>query len=126
MDGGDGVLDVIELNGEIVQALARLFIGPPIFTGLLGRFVNLEALLEYLAEEQLDGSVIVTGANEVGVILMNQGSILAAYTESHPTLETSTAAVAALAVERTSRIEVKGGASRVAPIDVDAALSRPY
>ena len=126
MDSGDGVLDVIELNGDTVQSLARLFTGPPIFTGLLGRFVNLEALLEYLAEEQLDGSVIVTGANEVGVILMHAGTVLGAYTESQPTLEKATTAVAALAAERTSRIEVKGGASRVSPIDVDAALARPY
>lgn len=126
MDNGDGVLDVIELSGDIVQALARLFTGPPIFTGLLGRFVNLDALLEYLAEEQLDGSVIVTGGNEVGVILMSQGGILGAFTESQPALEKATTAVAALASERTSQIEVKGGASRVTPIDVDAALSRPY
>lgn len=126
MDSGDGVLDVIELNGDTVQALARLFTGPPIFTGLLGRFVNLEALLEYLAEEQLDGSVIVSGANEVGVILLHQGGVLGAYTEAQPTLEKATTAVAALAAERTSRIEVKGGASRVTPIDVDAALARPY
>jgi Domain of unknown function (DUF4388) len=126
MDNGDGMLDVIELSGDIVQALARLFTGPPIFTGLLGRFVNLDALLEYLAEEQLDGSVIVTGANEVGVILMSQGGILGAYTESQSGLDKATTAVAALAAERTSQIEVKGGASRVTPIDVDAALSRPY
>ena len=126
MDSGDGVLDVIELNGDTVQALARLFTGPPIFTGLLGRFVNLEALLEYLSEEQLDGSVIVNGASEVGVILMQQGAVLGAYTESQPTWDKATTAVAALAAERTSRIEVKGGASRVAPIDVDAALARPY
>jgi hypothetical protein len=126
MDNGDGVLDVIELNGDTVQALARLFTGPPIFTGLLGRFVNLEALLEYLAEEQLDGSVIVTGANSVGVILLHQGTVLGAYTESQPTLDKATTAVASLVAERTSRIEVKGGASRVTPIDVDAALASPY
>ena len=100
MDSGDGVLDVIELNGDTVQALARLFTGPPIFTGLLGRFVNLEALLEYLSEEQLDGSVIVNGASEVGVILMQQGAVLGAYTESQPTWDKATTAVAALAAER--------------------------
>ena len=65
-------------------------------------------------------------AGLVGLEPLDQGALLGAYTGSQPTLEESTASVAALAAERTSRIEVKGGAGRVAPIDVDAALSRPY
>jgi Domain of unknown function (DUF4388) len=125
MDGGDGSLDVIELNGETVLSVVQLFSAPPLFTGLLGRFINLEALLEYLVEEKVDGSVVVISA-EMGVILLRQGSILGAYTESQHTLDQSTAAVAALAAERASRIEVKGGAGDGSFIDVEAALTAPY
>jgi len=127
MDSGDGVLDVIELNGDTVLAVTQLFSAPALFSGLLGRFVNLEALLEYLMEEKVPGSVIVIGSNEMGVILLRDGSILGAYTESHPTLDQSTAAAAAIAAERTSRIEVKGGgAPTLSTIDVEAALTAPY
>jgi hypothetical protein len=126
MDGGDGVLDVIELSSETVVALARLYTAAAIYTGLLGRFVNLENLLEYLAEERLDGSVVVTGATEMGVILLGAGEVLGAYTETRRSLEKGAAAVAALAKERTSRIEVAGGPGSPAAIDVDAALNLPY
>lgn len=125
MDGGDGNLDVIELNGETVLSATQLFSAPPLFTGLLGRFINLEALLEYLVEEKVDGSVVVIGT-EMGVILLRQGAILGAYTESQRTLDQSTAAVAALAAERASRIEVKAGSGDGSFIDVEAALTAPY
>ena len=126
MDSGDGLLDVIELERDIVLAVARLFSAPYLYTGLLGRFVNLDALLEYLAEEKVDGSVLVQAPAETGVILLGGGSILGAFTESKRTLEKSTAAVASLATDRSSRIEVKGGSGSVTPIDVDAALNKPY
>jgi hypothetical protein len=123
MESGDGLLDVIELDRDIVMAVARLFSAPYIYTGLLGRFVNLDALLEYLSEERLDGSVIVSSAQEIGVILLGGGAILGAYTESRRALEQSTAAVAGLGADRSSTIEVKGGSGTVTPIDVEAALS---
>ena len=126
MDGGDGILDVIELPGETVVAIAQLFSAPHLYTGLLGRFVNLDALLEYLSEERVDGSVVVTTPGEMGVILLREGAVQGAYTGSRRALDKSTAAVASLAGDRQSRIEVKGGAGSVVALDVDAALSRPY
>jgi hypothetical protein len=126
MDAGDGVIDVIELDGETVTALAQLFTSPYLYSGLLGRFVNLEALLEYLAEEHVSGSVVVQTPNEAGIILLRDGDILGTYTESQRSLDKATTAVAALAGDRQSVIEVKGGDGPVAAIDVDAALNRAY
>ena len=126
MDAGDGVIDVIELDGETVTALAQLFTSPYLYSGLLGRFVNLEALLEYLAEEHVSGSVVVQTPNEAGIILLRDGDILGTYTESQRSLDKATTAVAALANDRQSVIEVKGGDGAVAAIDVDAALNRAY
>lgn len=126
MDAGDGMIDVIELEGETVTALAQLFTSPYLYSGLLGRFVNLEALLEYLAEEHVSGSVVVQTPSEAGIILLRDGDILGTYTESHRSLDKATAAVAALATDRQSSIEVKGGDGAIAAIDVDAALNRAY
>jgi hypothetical protein len=126
MDAGDGVLDVIELSNDIVIALTRLYTADAIYTGLLGRFVNLDNLLEYLAEERVDGSVVVTGTSEVGVILLKEGEVLGAYTESHRALDKKTDGVAALATERTSRIEVGGSSGNPVALDADAALNLPY
>jgi Domain of unknown function (DUF4388) len=126
MDAGDGVIDVIELEGETVTALAQLFTSPYLYSGLLGRFVNLEALLEYLAEEHVSGSVVVQTPTEAGIILLRDGDILGTYTESQRSLDKAATAVAALATDRQSVIEVKGGDGAIAAIDVDAALNRAY
>jgi hypothetical protein len=126
MDAGDGVIDVIELEGETVTALAQLFTSPYLYSGLLGRFVNLEALLEYLAEEHVSGSVVVQTPTEAGIILLRDGDILGTYTESRRSLDKAATAVAALATDRQSVIEVKGGDGAIAAIDVDAALNRAY
>jgi hypothetical protein len=126
MDAGDGVIDVIELDGETVTALAQLFTSPYLYSGLLGRFVNLEALLEYLAEEHVSGSVVVQTPTEAGIILLRDGDILGTYTESKRSLDKATTAVASLATDRQSVIEVKGGDGAIAAIDVDAALNRAY
>jgi Domain of unknown function (DUF4388) len=126
MDAGDGVIDVIELDADTVTALAQLFTSPYLYSGLLGRFVNLDALLEYLAEEHVSGSVVVQTPTEAGIILLRDGEILGTYTESQRSLDKATTAVAALATDRQSVIEVKGGDGTIAAIDVDAALNRAY
>jgi hypothetical protein len=126
MDTGEGVIDVIELDSETVTAVARLLTGPALFTGLLARFINFPALLEYLGEEKIDGSVIVAGGSQAGVILLSAGGVLAAYTAESRAPLTSTEAVEALAAERPATIEVRGDDSSRSAIDVEAALSRPY
>ena len=60
------------------------------------------------------------------MILLRDGSIVGAYTGSKRAMEKTTASVAGLAGDRRSKIEVVGGAGQVVPIDVDAALARPY
>jgi Domain of unknown function (DUF4388) len=126
MDTGEGVIDVIELDSETVTAVARLLTGPALFTGLLARFINFPALLEYLGEEKIDGSVIVAGGSQAGVILLSAGGVLAAYTAESRTPLTSTESVEALAAELPATIEVRGDDSSRSAIDVEAALSRPY
>jgi len=126
MERGEGLLDVIELSGETVVALAQLLTARPMFTGLLGRFVNFSALLEYLAEEKVDGSVLVTGGSETGVILLRRGQIHGAYTQSQRDLSQTAAVVDNLAGERTARIEVKAGAGSPAGIDIEAALRATF
>jgi Domain of unknown function (DUF4388) len=125
MERGEGLLDVIELSGETVVALAQLLTARPLFTGLLGRFVNFEQLLEYLGEEKVDGSVVVAGGTETGVILLRKGALHGAYTHSQRDLQESPMAVNRLAAERPARIEVKAGAGSPPGIDVETALRKP-
>ena len=126
MDDGDGVIDVVELDGTIVDALARLNTGRPLFVGLLGRFVNVDALLEYLHEERLDGSVIVSTNEGLAIILLSEGGVLGSYTDSQRRLDQTTGPAAALARDKSSRIDVKGPPTKMAALDVEGALDLPY
>ena len=126
MERGEGLLDVIELSGETVVALAQLLTARPLFTGLLGRFINFDALLEYLAEEKVDGSLVVTGGTETGVILLRRGNIHGAYTQSQRDLVDNAGPITGLAGERTARIEVKAGAGSPPGIDIEAALRTAF
>ncbi len=126
MEAGAGSLDVIDLAGETVEAVAQLLTSPLLFTGLLGHFVNFDALLAYLTEEGVEGAVLVVGGTDIGVILLTRGRVLGAYTQNHPLLSTSTTAVAKIAGDKAARIEVKSGAGALSEIDVESALSRSY
>ena len=124
MEASAGLLDVVELSSETVTAVAQLLAAHPMYTGLLGRFVNFGALLEHLEEEKVEGSVLVAGS-EMGVILLATGTVIGAYTETERELATKADAVSTLAAEPAARIEVRSGGYSGGGLDVDAALSRP-
>ena len=126
MDAGTGALDVIDLASEIVEGIGTLLTSPLLYTGLLGRFVNFDALLAYLTEEGVDGAVLVVGSSDVGIIMLSHGHVLGAYTQTNPALSTATTGVAKIATDKAARIEVKSGSGAMAAIDVESALSRPY
>ena len=126
MDAGTGSLDVIDLAGETVEALAQLLTAPLLYTGLLGRFINFESLITFLTEEGVEGAVLVVGSADIGIILLSRGKVLGAYTQTNPELNTATTAVGKIAAEKAARIEVKSGVGSVVPIDVENALSRAY
>ena len=125
MDIGSGHLDVVDLGEDIVAALGQLFAGSQRFQGLLGRFVNFDALIEYLGEEKMTGSVVVMDSSEIGVVLLHEGKVLGAYTESNAQLDAKLTAISTLAKELTSRIEVRSGDPTGVSIDIDAQLSKP-
>ena len=74
----------------------------------------------------MDGAVLVVGGADIGVILLSQGHVLGAYTQSNPALSTATTGVGKIAADKTARIEVKSGTGAVSAIDVESALSRAY
>jgi hypothetical protein len=108
MDAGDGRLMIVELSPEAVVALTQLVVGPPLATGLLGRFVDFGQLLQHLGEQRFDGSVMVESGEETGVVLLFQGALVGAYTASEPDLSPSPLPIGRLATHHPARIEVRG------------------
>src|SRR5437667_1858715 len=119
VDRGEGSMDVIELSSEVVTAIYQLLTAPTILQGLLARFVDIRALLQYLQEEKIHGSLLVRAPEEMGIILLRDGQLLGAFTRGQPQLMQDPEIVTRLCADAKARIEVKA----VADLDEPASVS---
>jgi len=118
VDRGEGSMDVIELTAEVVTAIYQLLTAPTILQGLLARFVDVRALLQYLQEEQLHGSLLVRAPDEMGIVLLRGGTLLGAFTRGQPQLVQDPEVVTRLCADPKTRIEVKAVADLEEPESV--------
>ena len=118
VDRGEGSMDVIELTPEVVTAIYQLLTAPTILQGLLARFVDVRALLAYLQEEQLHGSLLVRAPEEMGIVLLRGGTLLGAFTRGQPQLVQDPEVVTRLCADPKTRIEVKAVADLEEPESV--------
>jgi hypothetical protein len=118
VDRGEGSMDVIELSAEVVTAIYQLLTAPTILQGLLARFVDVRALLEYLQEEQIHGSLLVRSPDEMGIVLLRGGTLLGAFTRGQPQLVQNADLVTRLCEDPKTRIEVKAVADLEEPASV--------
>jgi cell division septation protein DedD len=118
VDRGEGSMDVIELSPEVVTAIYQLLTAPTILQGLLARFVDIRALLQYLQEEKIHGSLLVRAPEEMGIILLRDGQLLGAFTRGQPQLMQDPEAVTRLCADSKTRIEVKAVADLEEPASV--------
>src|SRR5438309_7177661 len=118
VDRGEGSMDVIELTAEVVTAIYQLLTAPTILQGLLARFVDVKALLQYLQEEKIHGSLLVRAPDEMGIVLLRDGQLLGAFTRGQPQLVQDPEIVTRLCADSKTRIEVKAVADLEEPASV--------
>ena len=118
VDRGEGSMDVIELSSEVVTAIYQLLTAPTILQGLLARFVDIRALLQYLQEEKIHGSLLVRAPDEMGIVLLRDGQLLGAFTRGQPQLVQDPEIVTKLCADSKTRIEVKAVADLEEPASV--------
>ena len=118
VDRGEGSMDVIELSAEVVTAIYQLLTAPTILQGLLARFVDVRALLQYLQEEKIHGSLLVRAPDEMGIVLLRDGAMLGAFTRGQPQLMQDPEIVTRLCADSKTRIEVKAVADLEEPESV--------
>ncbi len=118
VDRGEGSMDVIELTAEVVTAIYQLLTAPTILQGLLARFVDVRALLQYLQEEKIHGSLLVRAPDEMGIVLLRDGALLGAFTRGQPQLVQDPEVVTRLCADSKTRIEVKAVADLEEPESV--------
>src|SRR5256886_392611 len=77
---GHGVLDVVGLSPELIDGLYELTVSRPMYTELYAAWVDMKALLNFLSERKLSGSVMIRSGTGTGVIILPGGELARAYT----------------------------------------------
>jgi hypothetical protein len=116
---GQGVLDVVGLTPELVDGLFELTVAHPVYTELYASWVDVPALLRFLEERRLSGTLTVRAATGTGVIILKEGKIAGAYTSESREVAERADSVLALCRDPGAMIEVKARIeSRHEPLDV--------
>jgi Domain of unknown function (DUF4388) len=121
---GHGVLDVVGLPVAIVDGLYDLVVARPVYTELYAAWIDMPALLQFLLERKLTGSVMVRGAGGTGIIILTEGKATGAYTSESRTIDEDPKVVLDLCSDRNAMIEVKAadGPAGRPPLDVDEVV----
>jgi hypothetical protein len=116
---GHGVLDVVGLSAELIDGLYELTVSRPMYTELYAAWVDMKALLNFLSERKLSGSVMIRAAAGTGVIILASGQMAGAYTSESREIADKPDRALALCDDPNAMIEVKSAdASKHPPLDM--------
>jgi hypothetical protein len=117
---GHGVLDVVGLSPELIDGLYELTVSRPMYTELYAAWVDMKALLKFLSDRKLSGSVMIRSAAGTGVIILADGELAGAYTSESRDISDKPDRALALCDDPAAMIEVKSAdATKHPPLDVD-------
>jgi len=117
---GHGVLDVVGLSPELIDGLYELTVSRPMYTELYAAWVDMKALLKFLSDRKLSGSVMIRSAGGTGVIILSDGDLAGAYTSESRDISDKPDRALALCDDPAAMIEVKSAdATKHPPLDVD-------
>jgi Domain of unknown function (DUF4388) len=116
---GQGVLDVVGLTPELVDGLFELTVAQPVYTELYASWVDVPALLRFLEERRLSGTLTVRATTGTGVVILKEGKTAGAYTSESREVAERADSVLALCRDPGAMIEVKARIdSSHEPLDV--------
>ena len=116
---GHGVLDVVGLSPELIDGLYELAVSRPMYTELYAAWVDMKALLNFLSDRKLNGSVMIRASAGTGVIILAEGDLAGAYTSESREISDKPDRALALCDDPNAMIEVKSAdGSKHPPLDV--------
>ncbi|MGH7776000.1 MAG: DUF4388 domain-containing protein, partial [Candidatus Dormibacterales bacterium] len=120
---GQGVLDVVALSPEVVDGLYQLTAAKPVYTELYASWVDLKALLGFLKDRELTGSVMVRAQAATGVIILTAGEVSGSYTSDSREISSEVGGILDLCQDRNAMIEVKAAGTAHEPaLEADDTL----
>ena len=121
---GHGVLDVVGLSPELIDGLYELTVSRPMYTELYAAWVDMKALLKFLSDRKLSGSVMIRSSAGTGVIILSEGELAGAYTSESRDISDKPDRALALCDDPAAMIEVKSAdATKHPPLDVDEIVA---
>jgi hypothetical protein len=121
---GHGVLDVVGLSPELINGLYELTVSKPMYTELYAAWVDMKALLKFLSERKLSGSVMIRATAGTGVIILAEGELAGAYTSESRDISDKPDRALALCDDPSAMIEVKSAdVTKHPPLDVDEVVA---
>jgi hypothetical protein len=121
---GHGVLDVVGLSPELIDGLYELTVSKPMYTELYAAWVDMKALLKFLSDRKLSGSVMIRAAGGTGVIILSEGELAGAYTSESRDISDKPDRALALCDDPSAMIEVKSAdGGKHPPLDVDEIVA---
>ncbi|HET6311829.1 MAG TPA: DUF4388 domain-containing protein [Candidatus Nitrosotalea sp.] len=121
---GHGVLDVVGLSPELIDGLYELTVSRPMYTELYAAWVDMKALLKFLSDRKLSGSVMIRATAGTGVIILSEGELAGAYTSESRDISDKPDRALALCDDPAAMIEVKSAdGTKHPPLDVDEIVS---
>ncbi len=122
--GGHGVLDVVGLSPELIDGLYELTVSKPMYTELYAAWVDMKALLKFLSDRKLSGSVMIRATAGTGVIILSEGELAGAYTSESRDISDKPDRALALCDDPAAMIEVKSAdLTKHPPLDVDEVVA---
>ncbi len=120
---GHGVLDVVGLAGDVIDGLYELTVSRPMYTELYASWVDMKALLKFLDDRKLSGSVMIRATAGTGVIILSDGEVAGAYTSESRDISDKPDRALALCEDPAAMIEVKSAdATTHTPLDIDSVV----
>jgi len=121
---GHGVLDVVGLSSELIEGLYELTVSRPMYTELYASWVDMKALLKFLSDRKLNGSVMIRAAAGTGVIILSDGELAGAYTSESRDISDKPDRALALCEDPNAMIEIKSAdTSTHTPLDIDEIVA---
>jgi hypothetical protein len=121
---GHGVLDVVGLSPELIDGLYELTVSKPMYTELYAGWVDMKALLKFLSDRKLSGSVMIRATAGTGVIILSDGELAGAYTSESRDISDKPDRALALCDDPSAMIEVKSAdMTKHQPLDVDEVVA---
>jgi hypothetical protein len=112
VESGQGVLDVVTLEGELIDGLHHLASGVAAYPDMRASWINAPGLVDFLKSRRFTGALSVRADAGAGVIMFDDGNVTGAFTTESRTMGGDPATVLGLCSDAEAQLEVHAAAGR--------------